>query len=191
MPGRLYLPPAEGEFLQGDIFDAMPSVYVASRPLKVARFFKSTGGRQIYGVHQEDDDPPQGGFRWRMSDGGEAGMLVHAHMGRALLISHDCEIENDTNTRTLAMIREPSEFETVDQERMFSGREEDIQYAVFPLEAQAEDPALTRGVVDFRRLTTVRPAVLSSTIRVASASEELRRAIAEAFRVYLFRRVER
>jgi hypothetical protein len=126
-----------------------------------------------------------------MSEGGESGMLVHAHMGRALLISHDCEIENDANARTLAMIREPAEFELADQERMFSGRDEDIQYAVFPLEAQDDDPTMPRGVVDFRRLTTVRPAVLSSSVRIASASEDLRRAIAEAFRLYLFRRVER
>jgi hypothetical protein len=187
---RLYRVPEIGEFLQGDIFEDTPSVFLASRPIRVARFLKETGDNVLYGVHTEDGRPPRDGFKWLMNQGGEGGILVHGHMGRAMLISNDCEIENDTNTRTLAMIRPLTDFEPRDQERMFSGREEDLQYGVFPLEAQAEDPSFDRTVLDLRRLTTVRPDVLASTMRLASASEVLRDAIAEAFRLYLFRRTD-
>jgi hypothetical protein len=189
--GPLYLPPSSGEFLQGDIFAQMPSVFVDSRPIRIGRPWSNKAGREMWGVHQEDGIPPVGGFTWRMDQGGESGVLVHGHMGSAMLISHDCEIENDLNARTLAMIRSLSELEPSAQEALFSGREEDVRYGFFPLEAQDDEPRMERSFVDFRRLTTVRPAVLEASERIASTSEEIRYALAQSFRQYLFRRVER
>jgi hypothetical protein len=188
---RLYLPPIEGEILQGDIFDRMPSVYVESRPLSVARHWKTRGTRDIWEVHREDGAGPNGGFKWKMDQGGEQALLVHAHLGLAMVISHDCEIENDPNCRTLAMIRPVGELDESAQRALFSGLEDQVQYAIFPLEAQTTEPEMERAFVDFRRLTTVRPAVLAASTRVASLSDELRSAVAQSFRLYLFRRVER
>jgi hypothetical protein len=191
VPDLLYLPPVEGEFLQGDIFDNMPSAFVESRPLRVARPWEKKGGHDMWEVHQEDGPGPRGGFKWRMDQGGEPALLVHAHVGLAMIISHDCEIENDPNARTLAMIRQLDELDDVAQRALFSGREEDTRYALFPLEAQDTEPQMDRAFVDFRRLTTVRPDVLRSSTRIASASEELRGAVAQSFRLYLFRRLDR
>lgn len=191
MPDLFYLPPAPGEILQGDIYEDMPSIFIDERPLLVARPWKKSGGRDIWAVHSEDGPPPAGGFTWRMDRGGEKAVHAHAHLGRAIVLTHDCEIENDQTVRTLAMIRPVSEFGASARDRLFSGREEDIQYALFPLEAQSEEPSLERCLVDFRRLTTVRPAVLDQSTRIASLSEELRSALAHRFKLYLFRRMER
>ena len=189
MPGPFYLPPREGDFLQGDIYVDLPSIFIDKRPLRVTRS-KPAGGPDALTVHPEDGAPPTGGFKWRMDQGGEPGLLVHAHLGMAMVISHDCEIENDPRTRTLAMIRPITELDEATQSKLFSGKDEDVVYAAFPLEAQDEDPKMRRAFVDFRRLTTVRPAVLEASTRVASLSDELRKAVARRFWQYLFRRLE-
>jgi hypothetical protein len=188
---RLYRPPIDGEILQGDIFDRMPSVFVESRPLRVARQWKMSGTRDMWEVHREDGPGPSGGFRWLMDQGGEPALLVHAHIGLAMVMSHDCEIENDPATRTLAMIRPITELDESAQRALFSGLEDEVRYAIFPLEAQTAEPRMDRAFVDFRRLTTVRPAVLAASSHLASVSDELRSAVAQGFRQYLFRRVER
>lgn len=145
----------------------------------------------MWEVHREDGPGPRGGFKWQMDEGGESALLVHAHMGLAMVISHDCEIENDPNARTLAMIRRLGELDEDAQRTLFSGREEDVRYASFPLEAQESEPRMERAFVDFRRLTTVRPAVLEASRRIASASDELRNAVARSYQQYLFRRLEK
>lgn len=145
----------------------------------------------MWEVHREDGPGPKGGFKWQMHEGGEPALLVHSHMGLAMVISHDCEIENDPNARTLAMIRPLGELDDSAQRALFSGRKEDVRYAIFPLEAQDAEPRMERAFVDFRRLTTVRPAVLEASTRIASASDELRNAVAQSYRQYLFRRLER
>ena len=190
MPDPFYLPPG-GEILQGDIFEAMPSVYVEGRPLLVARQVTTRDPSNLWEVHPDDGAGPAGGFRWTADQGGEGGLLVHAHLGRAMILSHDCEIENDPRTRTLAMVRPATDLDKRTQATLFSGEEVAGYYAIFPLGAQDEEPSMERSFVDFRKLTTVRPAVLAASTRVASLSEQLRFAVARAFTQYLFRRVER
>jgi hypothetical protein len=107
-----------------------------------------------------------------------------------MLISHDCEIENDDGARTLAMIRPADHLDSDTRRTVFSGNEAEGFYAIFPLDAQDDDPRMEQSYVDFRRLTTVRPQVLDSSERIASASDDLRHAIAMRFREYLFRRIE-
>jgi len=185
---RLYLLPG-AEILQGDIYEQMPSIHVESRPLRVARCQQHPGGRDRWEVHLENGPGPNGGFRWRTDQGGETGLLVRAYLGNAMVLSHDCEIENDPIARVLAMIRPAAELDDATQRALFSGQS-DGYYARFPLYPQTDDPVVERSFVDFRRLTTVRPDVLTASTRVASLSEELRAAVAESFRLYLFRRVE-
>lgn len=186
----LYLPPVAGEILQGDIYERMPSTFLDGRPLQVARQFKVKDGHDLWEVHLEDGAGPNGGFKWQVDQGGEGALLVHAHLDLAMVMSHDCEIENDPDARTLAMIRPVTQLSVAAQEALFSGRDDAIQYANFPLEVQADSPITERSFVDFRRLTTVRPAVLDASKRVASLTEELRAAIAERFWLYLFRPIE-
>lgn len=190
MAEPLYRLPA-GDILQGDIYDLAPSVLVRSRPIRAARQWKvDKGGREIWAAHVEGGAPPQDGFKWAMDRGGEIAVLVHGYLDRAMVLSHDCEIENDQNARILAMVRPASHLAEPHRSALFDGKVDQVQYAIFPLEAQDADPRVERSFVDFRRLTTVRPEVLDASVRVASVSEELRRAVARAFWMYLFRRVE-
>ncbi len=190
MPGPLYIKrPEDAEVLQGDIYVHVPSIYVDSRPLRVARFFQKNPktGRDIYFVHAEEQNPPKDGFNWNIDKGGvEENVLVHGHVAMAVVVSHDCEIENDPSTRTLAMIRPANHLDEDTQAKLFGGGE---VFVAFPLKEQDEEPKIERSFVDFRRLTTVRPDVLGQSTRVATLCDELREAMAQRFWEYLFRRV--
>src|SRR5438552_7913991 len=115
----------------------MPSVVVEGRPLRVARRYeggKATpqpGARQIYGVHTEDGDQPQGGFRWTFDQGGEE-ILVRAHRTTAIVLSHDCEIDKDDRHRALAMVRPITEIQAEHRDGLRRGD----QLSAFPLESQ-------------------------------------------------------
>jgi hypothetical protein len=125
-----------------------------------------------------------------MDQGGEPAILIRGHKGMAMVMSHDCEIENDPNARILAMIRPITDLDEDTSAQLFSDDPElEPVYALFPLIGQREDPKIDRSFVDFRRLSTVRPAVLETSTRVASLSGELRKAVAEKFWMYLFRRI--
>lgn len=183
----LYLPPKPGEILQGDIYGLAPSVLVRTIPLRAARRFQPPKtDREIWTVHS-DDKPPKGGFTWAMEQNGEPATLVHGFLGLAMVMSHDCDIENDANARILAMVRPVSQMDPARVTALFSEESSQVQYGIFPLAAQDTAPRMRRLFVDFRRLTTVRPEVLDDSQRLASASEEMRRAIARAFWLYLFR----
>jgi len=104
----------------------------------------------------------------------------------AMVISHDCEIENDPRHRTLAIVRPETALQVADRIKVFDFK----VYSAFPLEAQDEEPQMVRSYVDFRRLTTVHAAVLASSNRFASASDDLRKAVAERFWLYLHRPLE-
>lgn len=139
-------------------------------------------------MHEENGEvKPDGGFRWSIAKGGE---LVHArvYMGMAILLTHDCEIENDhpPGHRTLAMVRPITEIGEVDRPPILGLR----KYSAFPLPPQAAPPAMALSFVDFRRLTTVRPGVLENSIRHGTLSEAMRRGLAEHFWDFLFRRQE-
>lgn len=192
MAERIYLPPRD-ETSQGDIYENLPATHIEARPLRIARPFPRASGaqpqdelaRQKYGVHREDGRPPAGGFRWRFDQSGED-ILAHGYLYKAMVLSHDCEIENDPRHRTLAMIRPITDLQPEDQTRVF-----DFEvFSAFPLEAQEEEPRMERCFIDFRRLTTVRPEVLTASVRLASVTDELRKAVSERFWLYLFRPLE-
>ncbi|MGH2406455.1 MAG: hypothetical protein ACRDF7_00060 [Candidatus Limnocylindrales bacterium] len=184
MPGPLYLPPVEGEILQGDLFANVPSAIIDARPLRVARRLRADQSTWV--VHEENGATPAGGFKWGISQGGEV-LLARAFLGLGMVLSHDCEIENDPNIRTLAMVRPATDLAPDDRAALINGAR--VRYSIFPLAAQTIDPKMELSFV-VRRLTTVRPAVLDPDARIASLSEELRAAVAARFRQYLFRRVE-
>lgn len=191
MPGPRYIKrPTDAGVEQGDIYLNLPSVIIPARPLRVARHFRTNpkSGREEWFVHAEGVNPPQGGFDWDIDKGKvEPNMLVQGHVAMGIVLTHDCEIENDeTSTRTLAMIRPPDHLNVEERELLFSGHE---YWVAFPLVEQTDEPVFKRSWIDFRRLTTVREDVLQESTRLLSLSEELREAMAHAFWNYLFRRV--
>ena len=187
MPERIYLPPGE-EVAQGDIYLDLPTVHVEKRPLRVARYWKPDargGGNDVYVVHAErgGGPGPTGGFKWGIDKGGEE-IIAHAYLAMAIVLSHDCEIEKDDNIRTLAMIRPMTDLGSEDDRNDVIGWK---NYSAFPLDVQIEEPGLEPSFVDFRRITTMRPAVLESSKRHASVSDDLKKALAQRFFLYLNR----
>lgn len=189
---RLYLQPIQGDFLQGDIFADVPSIIVRPGPLRVARWARNIPAkvgqpeRALWGIHT-DDTPPKDGMRLSMELEGEE-VLVHGYRQMAMLLTNDCEVENDSRARTVAMIRSANELAPEHSELLFSGSIDESFYSRFPLEAQLEEPVMERSFVDFMRLTTVHPQVLEECRRVASLPDELRNSLAIRFKEFLFRK---
>ena len=188
MADPFYVSPRE-QISQGDIYLDMPTLHLEVRPVRVARLHKAAatpGARETYGVHLEKDgQEPQGGFHWNFDAGGEL-VLARSHRGHAILLSHDCEIDADDDHRTLAMVRPITDLSEEHRQDVLDLK----NYAAFPLAAQDDSPSMVLSYVDFRRVTTVRPAVLSSSTRHASVTDDLRKALAERYWLYLFRRLE-
>ncbi len=180
---RIYLDPGD-EILQGDIYTHVPAIHIPARPVAVARFHKKTDEREVHGVHYEDGKPPSDGFRWQSDKGGET-VLARGFMGMAVLISQDCEIENDLDHRLVAMIRPITEIQPEHRANMMAMK----SWAAFPLPAQAEAPAIVESFVDFRRITSLRPEALRPEDRVAHIGPNLLAAMRVRFWYFLNRRV--
>jgi len=124
--GPIYLAPG-GELLQGDIYRAVPSIHLSSRPVFVTRLYKEKKGRVLHGVHSEDGPEPQGGYRWA-PDQGES-VIAKGFMGMAIVLTHDCEIENDPDHRLVAEIRPITEIQEAHRADIMAMH----HWAAFPL----------------------------------------------------------
>jgi hypothetical protein len=186
----LYLPPSkEDALLQGDIYKKVPIMWIGERPLLVARHAMTKVGREFYSVHKEfvgesrhpAGDAPKKGFRWTNRDTPEL-LLVPAVLSIAMVMTHDCEIENDPDHRVLAMIRPITDLEPDYRKKCLAHERVDM----FPLEAQEEAPSMVTSFVDFRKFSPLRSGALEPPAeRYASASEVLRKAVARAYWNYL------
>lgn len=194
MAEPFYVPPRR-ELSQGDIYRDTPSLEVVSRPLSVARrAHKDIGSPPLptFRAHAEDAEAPRQGFHWALDPPpGEAsrerGEIVYtpSYRGLVMVLTHDCELDNDPDFRILAMIRPLSALAS-------ANRADTVGLAIwpyFPLAAQSESPEMAPSFVDFRRLTTARAAALRPEDRYASISDVVREAIALRFWTFLFRRV--
>lgn len=192
MPEALYLlPNADEALLQGDIFLDVPFVWVPERPLLVARFLGENKKRVMtYAVHKEAEGPtshqgtgrpPKGGFRLTDRQKPELA-LVPVILAMGMVLTHDCEIENDPDHRVVAMVRPITDLQPVYQQKCLAGERTDM----FPLESQDQAPAMPSSFVDFRKTTPLRPGALAPpAVRHASISQELRDAVAGAYWNYL------
>lgn len=168
------------EVLQGDIFEVQPSIFIRSRPLAVVRT-KQEGERIHAGMHTEDGKPapPDGGYRWEKGED----IIAEGILAKAVMMTHDCEIEKDDKHRALALIRPWSTIPAEHQEKVRQG----LRYRFFWLPAQ-NDPDFEESYVDFRRLTTVRPGALLEQHRILAMTERMREAIGAAFIKFITRK---
>jgi hypothetical protein len=185
VPGNAYLPPKD-EVLLGDIYRDVPSLHVPARPFQVVRPWReSKEDPSIWDarIHTEGGTPPRDGFKWTLEDEGDA-IIARGIVHWAMLLSDDCEVDHDEDHRTMALIKPWDNLPEASQKKVSAGE----HYCFFELPAQAEDPQWEHSYVDFRRLTTVKPRVLDKAAHhYASASAELRVALAKAFWEYLMR----
>jgi hypothetical protein len=182
IPGPSYYRAKEpAEILQGDIFDLQPSIFIQSRPLSVVRMKQAADGRIYAGMHTEDGKPtePEDGYRWDKAET----IVCDGILSRAVMLTHDCEIEKDDKHRVLALIRPWATIPTEHQDAIRQGH----RYRFFWLPEQ-NDPDFPESYVDFRRLTTVRPQALDEERRRLSMTERMREALGFAFIKFITRK---
>ena len=101
---------------------------------------------------------------------------------RAILLTHDCEVDNDARYRTVAPLRLLEQLPAPSQERVRKNRD----YRFFHIPQHNGEP---EAYVDFRRLTTLAPALIPEQKRLASISDESKKALSLALLLFFTRRV--
>jgi hypothetical protein len=174
------------------MFEDCPSLEIRERPMLVARKWPNKLLGQpplpVHREHHEDQDEahmPRGGFHWALEKGGGEAVLAKGYKARAMLLTHNCEIDNDPDFRVLAMIRPLSAIDADHQEEVVALG----VWPYFPLPPQGAPPEMGPSFVDFRRLTTVHVDALRMADRFASLNDFVREALARRFQAFLFRRV--
>lgn len=161
---------------QGDVYRSVPSIFIPSRPLDVVRKGPREGALNRF---TEEAQEPPGGFRWEDDEL----IIAHGVVTRAVMLTHDCEIDKDSNYRLMALIRPwaslpPEAAEAVKENR---------RWRFFYL--AGHDAVLPESYVDFRRITAVRPGALEEENRLLSMTAETLDALREALVRYLTRTV--
>lgn len=177
----VYLPPGV-DICQGDIYTAVPSIYVRDRPILVAcPRGEPRDGRQQYFVHEEGGREPQRGWRWHEPQP----FVVTGRLSLAILLTHDCEIDwDETCVRLVAPVRPITDLGERTRDRVRANR----VATAFRLPAFEGFPPFPESFVDFRRTSTLTEPVLRPGDRVTAISEETRKALARRFWLYLFRK---
>jgi hypothetical protein len=170
------------EVSQGDIYKAVPSVFIPSRPITAVRRETVGGGKQALMPYTEDGPPPAGGFQWELRD---TPVVSDGRLALAILLTHDCEIDKKgrDDLRLVALIRPWASISESAASNIRLGNRRRFFY----LAPQLDGPALDESYVDFRRITTVRGSALPEAHRVLSLSDAMRDALREAFIRYVTR----
>lgn len=180
-----YLEPTAEE-AQGDIYDGAPLLDLRVWPLTAIRPRTFSGNRHALIDYPATGEPPPGGFKWEYPGGEGEIVLARGLVGRAIVLTHECDIENLERFRVIAMIRPISVLDATLHLKLFSYE----MGAAFPLTAQdAAPPRMPLAFVDFRRLTVISPEVLKECKKVACVCDQVRKALATHFSDFLFRRI--
>jgi hypothetical protein len=176
------------EILQGDIFEEVPQLFLRP-PLLALRRVTLAGGREAFGFYPfppPADDAP-GGPSGRVPPGGPfhfgTGEQTSAfcQVTRAIILNHDCDIENEPDHRLVALVRPLSPVPAEHQEII--RHNQNFNYFYLP----AED-GLPEAYVDFRRLTSLSPDFLPVEKRIAALAVESVKALQAQFFRFLTRR---
>jgi len=163
---------------QGDVFDKVPSVFIAERPLRVARDWQNPkSGRWTYHAHSEDEQPRKL-YDWETGED----VVVRATRGLAVLLTQDCELEKPRSKLTFALVRLLDHSIPLEAVETWRRRE---RYRIFYLGEQDEEPRFGPAYVDFGRLTTVNLEALRLEDRLLSMTDYVRDALCEDFIAYL------
>lgn len=155
LPLPFFLDEVRAEISQGDVFDLTPSAYVRA-PVEVL-----TEKRWIKGGIQGWIPEP-----WPLDEYVEnVNATVTMTNARAMLVSHDCEIDAEDHRYFLfVMLRALARLPDAHQ-ALVRGNQD---YRLFHVPAHG---ALPESYADFRRLTTAGPAFIAATRRMASLSD--------------------
>lgn len=160
------------ELCQGDLLNEMASVHVRS-PVAALRKFTLPGGREVFKVFQRNEEctPPLDFLK----DGGEDSP-ISCNLGRAIVITHDCDIDHERRYRLVAAIRPMDKLD----EKAKTGIVNNANGNYFYLPADVER-GIDEGYVDFRRITSITKTLLEQASRKASLAKESLRALQMCF----------
>jgi hypothetical protein len=156
MDATLFYRPVDPQLCQGDILERVPQLFLKEqpRPLRKTTLPGNRVGYELEGLAEE-----------ALPITPEEGILVPAvcQVTRAMLLTHNCEIDKDKKHRTVAMIRPlPENMPNKDREIIRANK----RFPFFYLPAGGDQ--LPESYVDFRRLCTVSPQWVDAATRLAS-----------------------
>jgi hypothetical protein len=188
MAAGAFYRPVEPEILQGDIFRSVPHLFLKP-PLRAVRGpITLSKGRTAYGLYShplpgaaDPAESPKVGGPFHFDEGEQ--VSVDCCVTRAIILNHDCYIENEPEHRHVALIRplrvvtNPDHRQVIQQNRNFS------YFHLPPGGGELEE-----AYVDFRRITSLAPEFLSAQDRLAALTEEAVAALqAQLFRYFTHR----
>jgi len=159
------------ELSQGDFFDSFPSMYLGA-PVSLARPVTVAGKRHLEEVQLEE----------KLALGEKDRFLGNGQLGRAVLLTHSCEIDKDERYRVVALVRDMSAL----ADNQVAEIREGGRRRFFPLPGEPEFD-FQESYIDFRRLTTVRGALLRKRKPFMTMTDALRASMAEAYIEYITR----
>jgi hypothetical protein len=152
------------QLCRGDILECVPHLFLKDRP-RTPQPVTLAGARA--GVYV--DELSQGTLP---KPGTETVVPAPCLLARAMLLTHDCEVDKDKKHRTVALIR-------LLQTNMPAGDSATIRanrrFPFFHLPAGGDQ--LPESYVDFRRICTVSPQWVDSATRLASLTAAARQAM--------------
>lgn len=157
--------PVDPQLCQGDILERVPHVLLKAQPRPLRKTTLS-GNRIVY----EMEELAEGALPTTP----EEGVLVPAtcHVSRAMLLTHDCEIDKDKKHRTVVLIRPlPANMPAQDRATIQQNR----RFPFFYLPEAGDQ--LPESYVDFRRMCTVSPQWVDSAKRLASLTAVAQQAL--------------
>lgn len=150
---------------QGDVFSDVASIWLASRPIAIARDYQPEGNRTRFYRYFEDEHPAHP-FDWEHGED----FIVRGIRTWAVLMTMDCDLDTIRPFLTFALYRT---FDHTHSERtrgLVRRRARYRSWYMPPLDGLQ----LPEGYVDFARLTTVHPSAVDLATRRASMTDEVR-----------------
>ena len=173
---------------QGDIIQKVPHIYLKPPlPLTVIRREQGKGGERLtpykYGpstpqTEVSESNSPQGGFKFAQGEQ----VLASCQVAFAIVLTHGCEIDQDSKQRMVALLRPLSGVPSEGQEIIRKHR--NFSACHFP----AYGKIMGESYVDFRRITTLHPDFLKNSERIASLTDDAVKYIQTQFFRFLTRR---
>ncbi len=110
--------------------------------------------------------PPEGGFWWESR--GKEHVQAEGQLGSAIVLTHDCEIENDDSRhhRLIGLLRALDQLNDRDKDIIVQGSHYGRLYL-----PPWPDVGLAESYLDLRRITTIRQDALPENHRIASMTD--------------------
>lgn len=145
---------------------------------RVLRTFQARGGRTAVSLHGQDN-PPKGDFKWAE---GKESVQAEGQLGMGIVLTHDCEIENEDSRqhRLVGMLRPFDRLTDQDREVIISGKHYGRLYL-----PSWPDAGVPECYLDLRRVTTLREDALPNDQRIAAMTDFGREIIQRAVIRYL------